>query len=184
MAKIFWLLIAYGCLSTLALAAEKLTPGQIVPRFYELLTQDASPSQADELAFFGDPQSGSDGGVRALLVARTKTISSTPIWDFLRQHKTLFLTKHLSQRNIYPSEPGLQISDPFRFFRPSKGNYRPELRVLVNFPEEQQTEHAFGGSSLALFILGEDCYLDIAATTVIRQRPMILYEAIYSKNVD
>jgi hypothetical protein len=184
MTKIFCLLIAYGCLSTPTPAAEKLTPGQIVPRFYELLTRDASPSEADERAFFGDPKSGSDGGVRALLVARTKTSSSTPIWDFLRQHKTLFLTKHLSQRNIYPSAPGLQISDPFRFFRPSKGTYQPELRVLVTFPGEQQTEHGFFGNSLALFILGEDCYLDIAGTTVIRQRPMLLFEAIYYNNVD
>lgn len=164
-----------------SVTAADLPPNQIIPRFYELLMQNDNPSEFNETEFFG--------GDECKFVTTTLKLkddyknSKTPIWDFLRRNKNLFITEGVSDLN----KAKIHHTDPVITHRLWNSSTWEEKSVHVLFPTEMNTKTASSGFSTVIFRLGQKCYINIAGTMISGQAYSILdkiYENRDKKPVD
>ena len=178
---------AYGaaflfCLTVRA-PADPLSPEKIVPRYYDLLTAVEKPSSADEQQFFGGYECDD---VRAALSSQKKTgRTETPIWDYLRAHRDLFLTEGLDR---FPVKAGarqlIAFSTPFRIYRKGRdaANEPADFRVIAALPGKKVSTSAYTGSVMILFNLGHECYLNIGGTCINRNADVLLEKLILDRS--
>lgn len=140
--------------------AADLDADKIIPRFYELLMQKEPPSERDEGDFFG----GSECMDIAKMI-RLKTgysQSKTPIWDFLRNKRSFFITKGISDLRF----ARIHYSEPLRTTRLWNKTRAEDTKVYTSFPTESAANGASSGISIVVFTLGENCHIDIGNTFV------------------
>lgn len=155
MKQIFLLLLL--AISGHALALE---PNQIVPKFYELLIQVEKPTAQDEVDFFGGEGSGDIAKVLRNKPAHEN--SDTPVWDYLRMHKSSFLTSG----PVIPGKARIQYSEPFRSTKLWSEFQPDEFQVYVTFGTNRDENGGNSGLSMVVFTLGKDRYLKIGETFV------------------
>ena len=169
------LIRALLCLALLCVRcqANTLTQGEIIPRFYTLLSQESKPSELEEKAFFG----GNDcSDIRTMLASGSdKSASTTPIWDYLRSHRTLFIPEDSVNR----TQPLVAVSSPFTM-SPFKNTAKATAaKVLVTFPTKRTSASGYSGNSAVLFSLGEEAsYLNIGATLILGNGKLLLEQVI------
>ena len=155
MKQIFLLLLL--AISGHALALE---PNQIVPQFYELLTQVEKPTKQDEVDFCGGE--GSDYIAKVLRTKPKYRESATPIWDYLRLHKSSFLTSGPA----IAGKARINYSEPFRSTKLRSDFKSEQLQVYAVFGTTRNENGSNSGLSMVVFTLGTDCYLKIGETFV------------------
>jgi len=167
MKQIFLLLLL--AISGHALALE---PNQIVPKFYELLIQVEKPTKQDEVDFFGGE--GSDYIVKVLRTKPEYENSATPIWDYLRLHKSSFLTSGPA----IAGKARINYSEPFRSTKLWSDFKSDELQVYALFGTSRDENGSNSGLSMVVFTLGKDCYLKIGET-IVSESVKLFSEQIY-----
>ena len=177
MNKLLCILVNVCVLKSACLAAV-LPSDKIVPKFYSLITQNEKPSLADEKDFFGSDECDA---VRSRILAKTTIQSNTPIWDYLRSHRELFITQNVKS----PHQLLVIVSNPFRLMqlRPLENNILKNIRqrqVLATFPDNIVKGNAFNHLTYVVFVLGENCYLDIGSA-IIGHIEKSLYEILYNQ---
>jgi hypothetical protein len=151
--------------------ARSLSQGEIVPKFYVLLYQEARPSEQDEREFFG----GDDSEVfRTALKWSGKLSSDTPVWDYLREHRAIFMTQGSNDWQRL-----LGVSSPFKVTYLKNPNKEGDFKVLVTFPGKKVTKSGYEGSASVLFTLGDTSYLKIGVTELQTTKEALL-ERVYN----
>jgi hypothetical protein len=156
--------------------ADSLKSEEVIPRFYLLLTQHADPSVEDEEAFFGGSECEN---VRSLLLSGSRAPGpQTPIWEYLRRHREMFVPQNSDLENLM-----VAASNPFTAeWLLKKGTCRPltggGANVLVVFPARKMTKSGYNGVSAVEFALGQKCYLVIGGTLIFRDGKSVL-EIVY-----
>jgi len=142
--------------------AATISKENIIPKFYVLLIQETKPSVTDERDFFGGDECAD---VRSRLLAKKKIVSETPIWDYLREHRELFITKNIQKKEQF-------IANYSSVFQKRRMNLCKETsqmsdpEVLVTFPTKRDKGSSYSGESSVIFTLGKKCYLDIGASII------------------
>ena len=140
--------------------ASSLEPDEIVPKFYELLIQVEKPTKQDEVDFFGGE--GSDYIAKVLRTKPAYENSATPIWDYLRLHKSSFLTSGPA----IAGKARINYSEPFRSTKLWSDFKSEQLQVYAVFGTTRNEKGSNSGLSMVVFTLGTDCYLKIGETFV------------------
>ena len=138
----------------------KIETSLIIPKFYELLLNKEKPSEQDENDFFGGDECSH---IRAVLTAEgIAQKSKTPVWDFVRKNKSLFITVNILNFN----DARITYSAPFGMSRMWNKTDKNEKYVCAKFPEKvlENEVKTSQGVSIIIFTLGEKCYLDIGKT--------------------
>lgn len=148
---------------------------EIISRFYQVLLSKELPSVEDERLFFG----GFECSVirDAILEKAEYSQSKIPVWEFVRHHKNVFITKDI----VDSSQFRAQISEPFICVRSWDGNPNKDKRVHVSFPEKliDAKKLSFSGFATVTFCLGKSCYINIAATTVCRSSSKAISDLVF-----
>ena len=131
---------------------------KIIPRFYELLLQPEKPILQDELDFFGG---GECQDVTLSIIQKDKFSKSiTPIWDFIRSNKSLFISDGISKL----SSARILYSSPFTTTRLWSNTSPDQIKIQVMFPTRVTPTKSSFGTSIVIFTLGTKCYIDIGNT--------------------
>ena len=143
-------------------ATARIPADEVVPKFYQLLVQEADPTPKDEAEFFGGRECEP---IRLQLASKSGYVESqTPIWNYLRSHQDLFITKRnppdRTKLNIHISQPSIMMRNDKNQI-PSD-----ELRVFVMFGTEASATGAGRGVSIGTFVLGKESLLDIGVTMI------------------
>jgi hypothetical protein len=152
---------------------------EIIPQFYQILLRKSAPSIENERLFFGGKECSA---VREGILKKERySESKTPIWDFVKDHRDLFLTKNAESEDQFHAI----ISKPFDSIRSWNGNVIPEKRVYVSFAEQLDISEKSGVSGFAsiTFSLGKDCYINIGATTVCRSSSKAILNSVFGPDV-
>lgn len=152
--------------SSLAVSAlDQIDVADIIPKFYKTLYAADKPVKQDEIDFFG----GKSCDPLRTILATNKAFeiyskSETPIWDYLRDHKDYFSTSNIKDT----ARMRIQASDPVAVSRLYNNTKRQEKFVFVTFPTEIVVPPGGSkGTSVGIFTLADDCYLDIGSTIII-----------------
>lgn len=155
-------------------AAERLNPEKIIPRFYELLMQKEKPLQQDEIDFFGGDEC--EYIAKTIIKKDGFTKSRTPIWDFVRANRTLFITEGVTDLAV----ARIHYSTPFLTTRLWNGTSPDVMKIQVVFSTKKTGNTSYSGMSTAVFSLGKGCYIDLGAT-YISQDVVQFLEKVYEK---
>ena len=159
----------------LAGSASARTPvSDIVPKFYQLLVQEAAPLQKDEADFFGGSECEP---IRKQLASKPGYVESrTPIWNYLRSHKNVFITKHNPPDS---TRLNIHISQPTTMMRIGKNKVPSnEVRVFVMFSTGTAATDQGHGISIGTFVIGTECLLDIGST-MIASNSKLFFDYLY-----
>lgn len=162
---IYKILLPFIASSLTVSALEQIDAADIIPKFYKILSAADKPIKQDEVDFFGgkccDP-------IRTILSTNKNFAvyakSETPIWDYLRNRKDFFSTANIKDA----ARMRIQATDPVAVSRLYNQTKRQEKFVFVTFPTEIVAPPGGSkGTSVGIFTLGEDCYLDIGSTIIV-----------------
>lgn len=143
-----------------SLPAADLPPDKIIPRFYELLMQVEKPTENDEAKFFEG--AACQYVATAILTKPVYSKSKTPVWDFLRDNRSFFITKGVTDLG----KARIHYSEPFRTTRLWNQTTEEKTKVYTMFPTERGANGVSSGLSMVVFKFGKNCYIDIGETFV------------------
>jgi hypothetical protein len=151
---------------------SEILPQEIIPKFYELLYSVEKPVAQDEINFFGGK---SCDPIRTTILENKRyaaySKSETPIWDYLRDRKDFFSTLNIKD----VTKMRIQATDPVESVRLYNNTKILGKRVFVTFPTEIIAPPGGSkGTSVGIFTLGEDCYLDIGSTIIVSGETKVL----------
>lgn len=110
-----------------------LDRSEIVPQFYKMLMSKDALSTDDELTFFGGQECADVKN--KLLTKDLYRNSKTPIWDYLRLNKDMFLTKNISNIQQFRAT----YSEPFDSVR-AWNNIKLKKKFASLFPRSWSTQ--------------------------------------------
>jgi len=150
-------------LSLTSVRAESSVP--IITRFYDLLTGENIPSEEQETEFFGTKSSmrGLLQNARKWPIKVPETLykyehSKTPVWDYLRDHKDLFLPFGSNAFN-----DTMLYSEPFSYIK--AGKKQSEQWVDVIFISNLHNPKAgFRSVKVSLGEKVDECLINIDST--------------------
>ena len=138
----------------LAVSTHGADRDDVIDRFYSKLLADQPPGAADETEFFG-----TKNVIKLLLQQRPEfRNSNTPVWDFLRRNKFLFIPLN------YRSLKDIIVTQPFDCKSLGSQTARHNTSVLVFFVSDRN--NAKSGFRSILFTLGDGCLIDIEGTYI------------------
>lgn len=143
-----------------SISAADLPPDKIIPRFYELLMQVEKPSEKDESVFFEG--AGCRYVATTILTKPEYSKSKTPVWDFLRNNRSFFITKGVTDLG----KARIHYSEPYRTTRLWNQITSEDTKVYTMFPTERGVNGESSGLSMVVFTLGKNCLIDIGETFV------------------
>jgi hypothetical protein len=143
---------------------------EVVPEFYRLLLQSNPPTLDNEKQFFGE-----NVDEIAVLLSQNQhykfTKSKTPVWDYLRDHKDLFVTRE--QKSNEKLRALIRVSNPYNM----SNNKSQEYFVTALFPDKYINGSSYEGLRSIIFRLGTSSYLDIGAT-ILTSKNQMLFEKL------
>ena len=155
-------------------ASARMPAAEVVPKFYQLLVQEADPSPQDEAEFFGGSECEP---IRLQLASKPGYVASqTPIWNYLRSHQDMFITKRNPPDR---ARLNIHISQPSTMMRIGKNKIpSDEVRVFVMFGTGTAATGQGRGISIGTFVIGTECLLDIGAT-MIASNSQLFFDYLY-----
>ena len=155
----------FAYLFIISFASAEIQTIDIIPNFFKLLHSKDAPTDQDERNFFGGK---SCDPVRIMISSNEKYLnyskSKTPIWSLLRDKRQLFSTLNLDDL----SATKVVLSNPMEMTRLEDGHKMAGKKVVVTFPTEIVNKPGGSkGTSVGIFTLGSDCYVEIGKTMII-----------------
>ncbi len=168
--------IAFLSIGATVVSADQPNVEEYVPLFYKILCQEQSPTSEDEDKFFGKDSND----FRMVVESSVDNVSKgTPIWTYLRKHKSLFLPANA----VSVSPPSVWVSSPFQVTYLRNSQKRQEFRVIafVAVHQPEKGDSGIDGQKIVQFILGRNAYLDIGATFFWPGDCQLLYKLAYQE---